>query len=153
MSPTKMDVDPIFMEAIENLPDGISIFDADGVPILHNTASEKRFPHLYEAFAKGARTYGEALEHHMRVVLPDATPEEVAQEQQLRILEARAGNTSFGDGNGKAFRQLDKNSGGFTVRKFKALPGQDNKRGEGHQAPGIDPKGEPLKAKRKRSFF
>lgn len=81
------------------------------------------------------------------------TPEEAAQEQQLRILEARAGNTSFGDGNGSAFRQLDKNSGGFTVRKFKALPGQDNKRGEGHQAPGIDPKGEPLKAKHKRNFF
>ncbi|RZK43437.1 MAG: hypothetical protein EOO57_00230 [Hymenobacter sp.] len=81
------------------------------------------------------------------------TPEEVAQEQQLRILEARAGNTSFGDGNGGAFRQLDKNTGGFTVRKFKALPGQENKRGEGHQAPGIDPKGEPLKSKRKRNFF
>jgi hypothetical protein len=81
------------------------------------------------------------------------TPEEAAQEQQLRILEARAGNTSFGDGNGAAFRQLDKNSGGFTVRKFKAMPGQENKRGQGHQAPGIDPKGEPLKAKRKRNFF
>lgn len=86
----------------------------------------------------------------------EKTPEEVAQEQQLRILEARSGNTSLGDGNGGAFRQLDKNSGGFTVRKYKSLRGQENKRGEGHQAPGIDPKGEPLaqrKQKKKYSFF
>ncbi|RZK15089.1 MAG: hypothetical protein EOO56_23605 [Hymenobacter sp.] len=81
------------------------------------------------------------------------TPEEAAQEQQLRLLEARAGNTSFGDGNGSAFRQLDKNTGAFTVRKFKAMPGQENKRGEGHQAPGSNPKGEPLKSKRKKNFF
>jgi len=82
------------------------------------------------------------------------TPEEAAQEQQLRILESRAGNTSLGDGNGGAFRQLDKNSGGFTVRKYKSLRGQENKRGEGHQAPGIDPKGEPLaQRKRKKNFF
>jgi hypothetical protein len=82
------------------------------------------------------------------------TPEEAAQEQQLRILESRAGNTSLGDGNGGAFRQLDKNSGGFTVRKYKSLRGQENKRGEGHQAPGIDPKGEPLtQRKKKHSFF
>ena len=55
MSPTTMDIDPIFLEAIENLPDGISIFDANGVPMLHNHMSEKRFPHLYEAFAKGEK--------------------------------------------------------------------------------------------------
>ncbi len=84
----------------------------------------------------------------------EKTPEEVAQEQQLRILEARAGNTSFGDGNGGAFRQMDKSNGGFTVRKFKSLRGQENKRGEGHQAPGIDPKGEPLTMrKHKKNFF
>ena len=94
-----------------------------------------------------------------RIAAATATPaqpqttEEAAREQQLRILEARAGNTSFGDGNGGAFRQLDKTSGGFTVRKFKAMPGQENKRGQGHQAPGIDPKGEPLKHKHKRNFF
>jgi hypothetical protein len=82
------------------------------------------------------------------------TPEEAVQEQQLRILESRAGNTSLGDGNGGAFRQLDKNSGGFTVRRYKSLRGQENKRGEGHQAPGINPKGEPLaQRKKKHSFF
>jgi len=89
MSPTKMDVDPIFMEAIENLPDGISIFDASGVPILHNTASEKRFPHLYEAFAKGARTYAEALEYNVRNVMPGASEAEVvAQVERFNAFTA-----------------------------------------------------------------
>ncbi len=81
MAPTNLkNVDPIFMEAIENLPDGISIFDADGVPILHNSVSEKRFPHLYEAFARGARTYAEALEYNVRAVMPTATEAEVAEQ-------------------------------------------------------------------------
>jgi hypothetical protein len=43
MSPTNMDVDPIFLEAIENLPDGISIFDANGVPC-SQPQSEKASP-------------------------------------------------------------------------------------------------------------
>jgi hypothetical protein len=85
------------------------------------------------------------------------TPEDAAREQQLRILEARAGNTSFGDGNGGAFKQYDKNSGGFTVRRFRAMPGQENKRGEGHLASGSNPKGQPLvhsrKQKKKFLFF
>ena len=85
------------------------------------------------------------------------TPEDAAREQQLRILEARAGNTSFGDGNGGAFKQYDKSSGGFTVRRFRAMPGQENKRGEGHQASGSNPKGQPLvhsrKQKKKFLFF
>jgi signal transduction histidine kinase/CheY-like chemotaxis protein len=80
MAPTTLaNVDPIFLEALENLPDGISIFDAAGVPILHNAASEKRFPHLYEAFAKGARTYDEALAYNVRAVLPEASEQEVAE--------------------------------------------------------------------------
>ena len=78
MSPTNMDVDPIFLEAIENLPDGISIFDANGVPLLHNHMSEKRFPHLYEAFAKGARHYKEALAYTVRQSRPDFNDEQVA---------------------------------------------------------------------------
>ena len=44
MAPSKLDVNPVFLEAIECLPDGISIFDEDGVPILHNEQSVKRFP-------------------------------------------------------------------------------------------------------------
>jgi len=72
------------------------------------------------------------------------TPEDAARDQQMQILEARTGNTSFGAANGGAYRQYDKRSGGFTVRKYKAMPGQDNKRGLGHQAPGSITKGQPL---------
>ena len=80
MSPTTMtNVDPIFLEAIENLPDGISIFDRDGVPILHNHMSEVRFPHLYEAFAKGAKHYREAMEYSIRQSRPDFNDAEIAQ--------------------------------------------------------------------------
>ena len=91
MAPTTLaNVDPVFMEAIESLTDGISIFDANGVPILHNSASEKRFPHLYEAFAKGARTYSEALEYNVRAVMPDATQEQVTE--QVEKFSAFTGN-------------------------------------------------------------
>lgn len=72
-------VDPVFLEAIENLPDGISIFDKNGVPILHNRISEKRFPHLYEAFANGAKHYREAMEYSIRQSRPDLNNEQVAE--------------------------------------------------------------------------
>ena len=79
MSPTTLDVDPIFLEAIENLPDGISIFDRNGIPLLHNHMSEKRFPHLYEAFAKGAKHYREAIAYTVRQSRPDLSEEQVAE--------------------------------------------------------------------------
>ncbi len=80
MAPTTLtDVDPIFLEAIENLPDGISIFDHNGVPVLHNRISEKRFPHLYEAFANGAKHYREAMEYSIRQSRPDFNDEQVAE--------------------------------------------------------------------------
>jgi signal transduction histidine kinase/ActR/RegA family two-component response regulator len=79
MSPTTLDVDPIFLEAIENLPDGISIFDSNGIPLLHNRMSEKRFPHLYEAFAKGAKHYKEAMAYTIRQSRPEFTDEQVAE--------------------------------------------------------------------------
>jgi hypothetical protein len=72
------------------------------------------------------------------------TPEEAARDQQLQILESRTGNTSFGASNGGTYRQYDKGNGSFTVRKFKAMRGQENKRGMGHQAPGSVTKGQPL---------
>ncbi len=80
MSPTTLDVDPIFLEAIENLPDGITIFDRNGVPLLHNRMSEKRFPHLYEAFARGARHYREAIAYTVRQARPDFSDEQVAEQ-------------------------------------------------------------------------
>ena len=83
------------------------------------------------------------------------SPEDAARDQQLQILEARTGNTSFGASSGGPMRQYDKSNGAFTVRKYKAMRGQENKRGVGHQAPGIDPKGKPLvhEHKRKKKFL
>ena len=72
------------------------------------------------------------------------SPEDAARDQQLQILEARTGNTSFGAGSNGPARQYDKSSGAFTVRKFKVMRGQKQKHGMSRQAPGIDPKGKPL---------
>jgi hypothetical protein len=72
------------------------------------------------------------------------SPEDAARDQQLQILEARTGNTSFGAGNNGPIRQYDKSNGAFTVRKFKVMRGQKQKHGMSRQAPGINPKGKPL---------
>jgi hypothetical protein len=72
------------------------------------------------------------------------SPEDAARDQQLQILEARTGNTSFGAGTNGPARQYDKSNGAFTVRKFKVMRGQKQKHGMSRQAPGIDPKGKPL---------
>lgn len=84
-------------------------------------------------------------------------PEEAKRDQQLEILQARAGggNTSFGRAAGPA-RQYEKGNGGFTVRKFKASKHARNammKRGQSRPAMGIDPKGKPLKHKKKKHFL
>jgi hypothetical protein len=84
MAPSSLDIDPIFLEAIENLPDGISIFDQDGRPLLHNSVSERRFPALYEAFRAGAGTYDEALACSVRHARPDFSEAEV--DEQVRLL-------------------------------------------------------------------
>jgi hypothetical protein len=86
------------------------------------------------------------------------TPDEVKRDQQLELLEARTGNTSFGGRNGAPDRQFDSGRGGngFTVRKFKTKPGKPGyaqKRGVSHFAGGIDPAGKPLVHKRKRKGF
>ena len=84
-------------------------------------------------------------------------PEDAARDQQLQILEARTGNTSFGAGSKGPAHQYDKGNGVFTLRKYRAMPGQENKRGVGHQAPGSITKGQPLehgrKSKKKFLFF
>ena len=84
-------------------------------------------------------------------------PNEVKRDQQLEILEARAGggtaNTSFGRSSGPS-RQMEKGSGGFTVRKFKDKRGTaQQKRGVSRKAGGIDPKGKPLTHKTKKRFL
>ncbi len=80
MAPTDLNIDPVFTEAIENLSDGITIFDSSGRPLLHNLLSEKRFPHLYAAFANGAKTYREAMQHSIRSSRPDFTEEQIEQQ-------------------------------------------------------------------------
>lgn len=84
--------------------------------------------------------------------------EDAKRDQQLELLQARAGgtsNTSFGRAAGPA-RQYEKGSGGFTVRKFKASKHAKNammKRGQSRPAMGIDPKGKPLNHKKKKHFL
>lgn len=57
------------------------------------------------------------------------SPEDAARDQQLQVLEARTGNTSFGAERGGPYRQMDKSGSAFTVRKFKVMPGQEQQRG------------------------
>lgn len=73
------------------------------------------------------------------------SPEDAARDQQMQMLEARTGNTSFGAEKGGPYRQLDKAGSSFTVRKFKALPGQEQKRGESRRVQmGARTTGKPL---------
>lgn len=73
------------------------------------------------------------------------SPEDAARDQQLQLLEARTGNTSFGAERGGPYRQMDKAGGAFTVRKFRALPGQEQERGVSRRVVmGGRTKGKPL---------
>ena len=83
------------------------------------------------------------------------TPDEVKRDQQLELLEARTGNTSFGGRNGPE-RQFDSNrsGNGFMVRKFKAKAGfLENKRGQSHPIGGANPAGKPLVHKHPHKRF
>ena len=87
------------------------------------------------------------------------TPDEIKKDQQLALLEARTGNTSFGTRGPD--RQFDSNrsGGGFMVRKFRAQAGKpgyaENKRGQSHSMGGSNPEGKPLvhKHPRKHKFL
>lgn len=85
-------------------------------------------------------------------------PNEVKRDQQMEVLEARAGmataNTSFGRSAGPN-RQYEKGAGGFTVRKFKdkRLGTAKQKRGQTRAAGFVDPKGKPLSHKKKKHFL
>ena len=73
------------------------------------------------------------------------TPEEQKRDQQMELLEARTGNTSF-SGRGPE-RQFDSGRGGngFMVKKYKAKAGfLENKRGQTHFVGGANPPGKPL---------
>jgi hypothetical protein len=85
------------------------------------------------------------------------SPEEAAHDQQMQLLEARTGNTSFGAERGGPYRQMDKTGGSFTVRKFRALPGQEQKRGESRRVlMGARTTGKPLvhdRGRKKKFLF
>lgn len=83
------------------------------------------------------------------------TPDEVKRDQQLALLEARTGNTSF-TRSGAPERQFDSSRGGFIVRKFKDRPGTaKQRRGLSHPIGAGNPEGKPLvhKSQRKRKFL
>ena len=85
------------------------------------------------------------------------TPDQIKRDQQLELLEARTGNTSFGGRNGAPERQFDSNrsGGGFMVRKFKAQAGKpgyaQQRRGMSHPMGGSNPAGKPLVHRHKGS--
>ena len=85
------------------------------------------------------------------------SPDEIKRDQQLELLEARTGNTSFGGRNGTPERQFDSNRSGqgFMVRKFKAKPGKpgyaQQRRGMSHPMGGSNPAGKPLVHKHKNN--
>jgi signal transduction histidine kinase/CheY-like chemotaxis protein len=76
---TRSEIDPVVLEAIEKLPDGMSIYDADGRPILFNAVTKRRFPYILEAFENGAKNAEEAQLYSVRKSLPDASDEEVSR--------------------------------------------------------------------------
>ena len=84
------------------------------------------------------------------------SPEDQKADEQMRLLEARAGfggstgNTTF-NRNGPD-RQLESRSGGFSVKKYKAKDGTSKqKRGLSHPVGGSNPQGKPLTHKRRKS--
>jgi hypothetical protein len=85
------------------------------------------------------------------------TPDQIKQDQQLELLQARTGNTSLGR-NGSPDRHFDSNrsGNGFIVRKYKAKKGfSELKRGMSHSVGGANPKGKPLvhKSKMRKKFL
>ncbi|MDQ2769594.1 MAG: hypothetical protein M3Y54_03740 [Bacteroidota bacterium] len=82
------------------------------------------------------------------------SPDEIKKDQQLALLEARTGNTSFGTKGPD--RQFDSNraGGGFMVRRFRAQAGKpgyaENQRGQSRAVGGANPAGKPLVHKHPR---
>jgi hypothetical protein len=89
------------------------------------------------------------------------TPDEIKRDQQLELLEARTGNTSFGRTGPDRQFDSSRGGGGFMVRKFRTQPGKpgyaEQKRGMSHPVGASNPAGKPLvhkhKSKNKFLFF
>ncbi|MDZ4761849.1 MAG: ATP-binding protein [Alphaproteobacteria bacterium] len=93
MATAKLDLDPIFVEAVECLPDGLTVFDRDGLPMLYNSVSALRFPHLYEAFENGAANYRAALRYSIGQSRQDLAPEQIEQLTERYVALADSGET------------------------------------------------------------
>ena len=82
------------------------------------------------------------------------SPDDVKKDQQLALLEARTGNTSFGAKGPERQYDSNRSGSGFMVRKFRAQAGKpgyaEGKRGQSHFAGGADPAGKPLLHKHPR---
>ena len=108
--------------------------------------------------AGARRTTGNNAEELLRNQRRAAmTPDQIKEDQQLELLQARTGNTSFGR-NGAPDRQFDSNRSGkgFMVRKYKAKKGfSELKRGMSHSVGGSNPPGKPLvhKSKMRKKFL
>jgi hypothetical protein len=117
------------------------------------------FPAPGQAISEGsARRNGNNAEELARNQRRAAmTPDQIKQDQQMELLQARTGNTSFGRSGGPE-RQFDSNrsGSGFMVRKYKAKKGfAELKRGTSHPVGSSNPKGKPLvhKSKVKKKFL
>lgn len=77
------------------------------------------------------------------------SPDEARRDQQLEVLEARAGggtsNTTFGRQASQS-RQYESSAGGFKLKKFKDKRTKTKifKRGQTRAGGSVDPKGKPL---------
>lgn len=82
------------------------------------------------------------------------SPEEAARDQQMQIMEARTGNTSFGMARRGAYQPQDKANGAFTVRKFRELRGQEQQKGTTRRVQmGARTTGQPLNHKKHKFLF
>jgi signal transduction histidine kinase/CheY-like chemotaxis protein len=89
----KIVIDPVILEAIETLPDGISIYESDGEPVLFNSTTRRRFPHMFAAYESGIRDPYEAQMYSVRKIAPELSEEEV-EKLTLKIVECgRSGET------------------------------------------------------------
>jgi hypothetical protein len=80
------------------------------------------------------------------------TPEEQQKDQQLNLLAARTGNTSFSK-SGPA-QQYDSRSGGFMVRKYQSRTRAGKQhRGMTHMAGFSEPQGQRLIDKKHKKKF
>ena len=87
------------------------------------------------------------------------SPDEIKKDQQLALLEARTGNTSFGTKGPDRQYDSNRSGSGFMVRRFKAQAGKpgyaEGKRGQSRSIGGSNPEGKPLvhKHPRKHRFL